>query len=276
MAYQHLAPTSGRTVGSRQHHGRQHREVPIRVDQATAAGTGHRNEDRAETGSGWALVLDGASEHPQVRTGCVHGVSWLVDQLRIQLAAALGRGDGWSLPVLTAEAIAATRDQHSACDLANPDSPSATLAIVRADGDSVEILVLGDCAVVLAHQDGTVRAVTDDRVERLPGGRPYSLELVREHRNRLGGFWVASTAPDAAHQAVSTTVPRAALRSVHLVTDGVTRLVSGFGWSWEQLATALSSEGPGQVINQVRQLERAQPLPRGKPHDDATAVRVRL
>ena len=42
----------------------------------------------------------------------------------------------------------------------------------------------------------------DDRTSHLPGGRPYSYALVSSLRNQPGGFWVASTNPKAAYEAV--------------------------------------------------------------------------
>jgi hypothetical protein len=75
-------------------------------------------------------------------------------------------------------------------------SPSSAVAVLRERGEPVDYLVLCDSPIVLQRTDGTLTPVDDDRTDHLPGGRPYSLEPVRASRNRLGGFWVASTAPE--------------------------------------------------------------------------------
>ncbi|MFD0802361.1 protein phosphatase 2C domain-containing protein, partial [Streptomonospora algeriensis] len=130
---------------------------------------------------------------------------------------------------------------------------------------------LADCTVLLAEDDGEVAAVTDDRVERLPGGRPYSAELVRAHRNTEGGFWVAGAVPEAAHRAV-TGVSRTAGARFALMTDGCARLADLFGYSWPRIWRRLESDGPGSLVAWVRAEEESRGVAGGKRHDDATVV----
>jgi hypothetical protein len=79
---------------------------------------------------------------------------------------------------------------HSGC---------ATISIVRMRGDSLDYLTLGDSRIVLWHRNQDFTPIADDRTSHLPGGRPYTVELVRAHRNKAGGFWVASPDPEAAY-----------------------------------------------------------------------------
>lgn len=134
--------------------------------------------------------------------------------------------------------------------------------------------MLADSPVVVRRTDGSVAVVEDDRLTRLPGGPPYTLETVRSHRNRPGGFWVASTSRAAAYEAVTATFPWEDVDTVALLSDGVTRLVERFGHTWPDLLRQLRSAGPGRVIDLVREAELAAPTARGKPHDDATALVV--
>ncbi|NUP00958.1 MAG: hypothetical protein HOW71_27205 [Nonomuraea sp.] len=236
-------------------------------------GSARPNEDLAVAGPSWAVVLDGATAASGVDAGCDHGVAWLVRRLGGALAAGLAAGDGAPLGDLLAEAISVTMGAHAGtCDLANPDSPSSTVAMLRLRGGAVEYLVLGDSPVVLSRAGGGAEVIGDDRVERLPGGRPYSLELVRRMRNAEGGFWVASTRPEAAERAVSGVADGAGLRGAALFTDGVARLVDWYGWSWDGVLDTLAGHGPGALIGAVRELERARGPVRGKRHDDATAL----
>lgn len=247
------------------------------ITYATRPGSSRPNEDLVVAGPSWIVVLDGATAARGVDSGCVHDVAWLVGRLGGALAESLAAGDGVPLTELLASAIARTARAHGdACDLGNPDSPSATVAVVRARAGRVDHLVLGDSPVLLALRGGDVRVVADDRLERLPGGRPYSVELVRRMRNAPGGFWVAAARPEAAHQAVTGTVDAAGLRGVGVCTDGVSRLVEWYGWSWASLVMLLENGGPAAVIDAVRELESTRGPARGKRHDDATAAWGRL
>ncbi|QBI52823.1 protein phosphatase 2C domain-containing protein [Streptomonospora litoralis] len=256
----------------------------MRICFASEQGQGAANEDRVCAGADWALVIDGATAAPGVETGCRHGVPWLVDRLCGALAAELSAARPALLPDCLAAAIESTRRAHGgACDLENPDSPSATVAVARpvpaaADAPAeppgarrVEYLVLADCTVLLAEDGGGVAAVTDDRVEHLPGGRPYSSELVRDHRNAEGGFWVAAAVPEAAYRAVTGTSRHAGARFA-LMTDGCARLADYYGHSWERIWHRLDTEGPGALVSWVRAEEERHGVPSGKRHDDATVV----
>jgi hypothetical protein len=246
-----------------------------RAELATAAGSpGRPNEDYAATGPGWALVLDGATHLGGVDTGCVHDVPWLVRHLAAALTGPLAASAA-SLAEILADAIEATCRAHAGrCDLANPDSPSSTVAMIRAAGNALDCLVLGDSPVLL-EASGQITPVTDNRVDHLrPGGRPYSRELVRAKRNAPGGFWVASTDPGAAREAVC--VSARGVTHAALLTDGVTRLVDRYGYDWPGVFAVLGRDGPAGLIERVRAAERTAPAGGGKPHDDATAVYVRL
>lgn len=235
------------------------------------------NEDYVVAGPEWAVVLDGATAAGGVDNGCRHDVVWLVRRLAGALAARLAGAPSGTLADVLAAAIGEVREAHGgACDLANPDSPSSTVAMTRRRGDALECLVLADSPVVVRRRDGSVGVVHDDRLERLPGGRPYTPEQVRAHRNRPGGFWVAGAVPEAAYEAVTATFPAAEVDTVAVFTDGVTRLVDHFGHDWAGLVAGLRSGGPEHLIASVRAAERARPPAGVKPHDDATALLITL
>ncbi|MGP3959423.1 protein phosphatase 2C domain-containing protein [Nonomuraea sp. 3N208] len=247
------------------------------VTYATSPGSRRPNEDLVIAGPSWIIVLDGATAAAGVDSGCVHDVPWLVARLGGALAARLAVDGDTPLAGVLEDAIEETAAAHGGgCDLGNPDSPSATVAVVRIAGGRVEYLVLGDSPVVLAPAGGGTEVVADDRLERLPGGRPYSVELVRRMRNVPGGFWVAAARPEAAAQALGGAVDVRKLQGVGVCTDGVARLVDWYGWSWDDVVAALDGEGPGAVIGAVRGLEVARGPVQGKRHDDASAAWARL
>lgn len=240
------------------------------VSFATAAAPGRPNEDRVIAADDFVIVLDGVTSPPHVPTGCVHDPVWLVRTLGATLAAALTRHPAHPLTDLLAHAIGELRAAHSdTCDLSHPESPSSTVAIVRERGDEVDYLVLCDSTVVLAGPGG-IRAITDGRTSGLRGRTRASVAALR---NAPGGFWVASTEPAAAAEALTGSVPRSALDAVLVCTDGATRLVELFGRDWSE---ALTLAGQGRLLEAVRAAELAHPPAGVKPHDDATVALCRF
>ena len=243
----------------------------MQTTYATSAGGERPNEDYAVCGPGWAVVLDGATPRDDVDSGCIHDVPWLVRQLAAGIVAGLLRDEA-PLPTMLTEAIQRTCDAHvRTCDLSNPDSPSSTVAIVRVRAEVLDYLVLGDSPVIMRRGTQIV-PIRDDRADHLPGGRPYSVEMVRRWRNTPGGFWVASTSQQAAREAITGSAK--GVTEAALLTDGVTRLIERYGATWAELFNVLEgTDGPAALIRWVREEERAAPPP-GKRHDDATAILV--
>ncbi|MGI5186511.1 protein phosphatase 2C domain-containing protein [Dactylosporangium sp. CA-152071] len=261
--------------------------MQLATETCTEAAPGAVNEDAYRVGDGWAFVLDGAGRYPGHTGGCTHAITWVVERLATRLEAELAAaGPGQTLTAATAEAIQRTCADHGpGCDLTDPLSPGAALAVLRVAGDRVEWLVLADCAVVLEHPDRTYTVVIDDRVDQLRGApiaegavRTYTPEFVRTVRNQPGGFWVASAVPAAADEALTGSVPREDVDRALLCSDGVSRLTERYGWTWADVFD-LAENGLYGVIGAVRAAETSDPDPRrwrGKPHDDATAVWLTL
>lgn len=122
----------------------------MQITYATAAAPGLANEDFVVAGPDWVLVIDGATAPAGVDSGCAHPVTWLVRNLAGALAARLVTEPDMDLRESLAAAIKATCEAHGGgCDLANPDSPSATVTILRRRRAEVEWLVLADSPLVL-------------------------------------------------------------------------------------------------------------------------------
>ena len=238
---------------------------------ATANTPGRVNEDYAVCGPGWAVMLDGATAPPHIDSGCIHDVPWLVRHLASGITRQLVLDNERPLADVLADAIAETRHAHEdTCDLANPDSPSSTVSIVRTrEGHCLDYLALGDSPLIL-RTGQQIQAIKDDRTDHLPGGRPYSYELITRMRNADNGFWVASTNIDAAYHAVCGST--ANVTDLAMLTDGATRLVDFYGYTWDGLFRVVAGEGPAEIIRRVRVKESAAPPPHGKMHDDVTAL----
>ncbi|ARQ68574.1 protein phosphatase 2C domain-containing protein [Streptomyces marincola] len=266
----------------------------MRVQSATEPGSpGHPNEDFTATavpagGTGGALVLlDGvtgpAAESGTPPGGCGHGVAWFAARLGGTLLERCAAARESPLRACLAEAISRCAHAHrAACDLSHPRTPQATVVCARWDEHDVEYLVLSDSVLLIEDHEGAVRPVLDSRLDdllpaarRLP--RAERVAWIESMRNAPGGFFTAAADPAVADRAVTGVVPRGEVRSLAALTDGVGRWVETFRLGgWSDLFTVLAGPGPAEAIRQVRAAELADPdgaaFPRGKAHDDATAV----
>ncbi|MDZ5444033.1 protein phosphatase 2C domain-containing protein [Micromonospora sp. 4G57] len=241
---------------------------------ATEPGPGRPNEDHVIVSAGFAIVLDGVTQPPDLDTGCVHDPVWLVRELGSCLVEALTVEPTAPLDLTLAAAIDRVRGRHGGrCDLTDPNSPSSTVAIVRERGDQVDYLVLCDSSVVFEDGAG-ITVIHDDRTETLPA---YDRHTVARLRNRPEGFWVASTDPAAAAEALTGSVARNRLRRLLLCTDGISRLTEFFRLSWGEVFSLVERSGPRAAVDAVRRYEVACPelltrpgRARVKRHDDAT------
>lgn len=236
-------------------------------------------------------IFDGATT--RTGTGCTHGVAWythglagaLADHARLTPAKALA----------AAITDTAARHRHT-CDLTHSGTPSAAVGIVQARRKTLRYLLLGDVTLVLDLGHG-IRVLTDNRVhatasaerqaaDNLPSGSPEKAQaLVRMKqaeltaRNIAGGYWVAAADPAIVAHAITGDLPRQHLQQAALLSDGAARAVDPLQlYDWHGLLTILATDGPGELIRQVRAAETTDPAgmrwPRNKVHDDATAILI--
>jgi serine/threonine protein phosphatase PrpC len=270
----------------------------LRVTTATLPASPDRdNEDFVAASYNTVVLLDGAGNPAGSEQGCHHGVAWYTRALGTTLLNLATERTGHSLTNLLAEAIRQVADQHrDTCDLDHPGSPSATVLAVRQVGDELQHLVLADSVLVL-HSSRETRVITDDReseigrhlrapMDALPTGAPGHarehrryVEILRSYRNRPDGFWVASSDPAAARQAITGTTPTSDVELALLLSDGASRIADRFGLiTWTDLVQLVISAGPAALLDRVREAERSdqdgRKWPRGKSTDDATAAFV--
>ncbi|MER7108570.1 hypothetical protein [Streptomyces sp. NPDC000229] len=243
------------------------------------------NEDWASvvlpaSGQGGALVvLDGVTP-PIDDDGCVHSVPWFTARLGGALTELSGSRPDLTLAEILSEAIRRTADAHrGSCDLSHVRTPQATVVLARWDASNVEYLVLADSVLLLRSPEGAVRAVVDDRLDRLPPGSLASHAITDTTvRNKEGGFFTAAADPSVATRAVTGRVPSAEVRALVAMTDGATRWTEVFGMGdWADCFAVVDKEGPRGLIARVRELEASPSYAyRWKRHDDATVVHVGL
>lgn len=244
------------------------------------------NEDWAAAVDDVAVVLDGAGIPKHLPTGCSHSVQWFVQNLGPTLLRhAANRSQ--TLTTALELAIADTRSLHDRpCDLSNPNSPSATVLLLRLNADLVETLVLADSTLTIAFSSGHVRTICDDRLQQLKsrlaaeGHHLPSGAAMSEYRNQPNGFWVAGTRPEAATQAITGSWSSTTVTAAALMTDGAARYVDMFAVAtWPGVLQQMATQGPATVLKRVREIEDSDPdrvrWKRSKNHDDATIAYVR-
>ncbi|WP_055594799.1 protein phosphatase 2C domain-containing protein [Streptomyces hirsutus] len=244
------------------------------------------NEDFASiglpaSGQGGSLVLLDGVTPPRDGTGCRHSVPWFTARLGGALAELTVSLQDVPLADLLSRAVSRTAGAHAkTCDLSHPRTPQATVVLARWSPESVEYLVLSDSALLVESPGGTITALLDDRLARLPRSALATDALVDSTvRNKEGGFFTAAADPSVAVRAVTGTLPRAEVRALAALTDGATRWVEKFReGDWADCLALVRKEGPQALVDRVRALERADTdrvlLGRSKTHDDATVVYV--
>jgi hypothetical protein len=109
------------------------------------------------------VLLDGAGI-PGTESICCHGVAWYTHRLGGALLGRLSRDYGQDLAAILDVAIdEIAADHRSTCDITNPSSPQATVAIIRAAAGQLEYLLLADCFVVLDQVSAGPLVITDER-----------------------------------------------------------------------------------------------------------------
>ncbi|MGW4366663.1 hypothetical protein ACWEKT_13550 [Nocardia takedensis] len=259
---------------------------------ATARLDGPRAEDRVLTSATGLVLLDGATAY---EPGTPPATNY-VDHLGRELAQRLDT-DTALIDILRA-AISATA---ASLDLCPGRSPSSTVVLVRVGRTTVDILVLGDSAVVVGLQGRSPAVITDDRLNRLaiPEAAEYRARLAsgsgfdrqhrdllkrlqrqeRIHRNQSGGFWIAEADPSAADHAITYTYARETFAWAVAATDGAFDPLTALGIAWCDLATH-TSEQLQHDLRQCAHWERTvdpegRIRPRSKRHDDKTLAVVR-
>ncbi|MFD7166596.1 hypothetical protein [Streptomyces violascens] len=264
----------------------------MRVAIDTQPGGAGPNEDWVAGTPTLAIVLDGLST-AGLDTGCRHGVPWYVAHLGGQLVAALA-DPGSTLTAGLASALERVAALHPECDLANPGTPSATVAVLRQREGFFDHLVLADSPIVLEGHEGFT-VITDLRVEDVLPDLKAEVEQYETHtaehkaalkrfvtaqrqtRNMPNGYWVAASTPEAAEHALVGSIPAEEVGAAAVLSDGVSRLVAEYRMAtWHEAFTTLRTGGPQELINSVRKVEALDPTgrrwPRYKSGDDASAA----
>jgi hypothetical protein len=252
---------------------------------SSTARAGRVNEDFVGASPTAVVLVDGAGI-AGMEAICRHGVAWYAHSLGASLLGRVSLAPQRSITEHLGEAIVQVTEVHRhSCDVANPISPSATVAVARVVDGRIEHLVLGDSFVVLNRRADGPLVVTDPREVVI--ARRYEAMLtgvaagseehdriiqeLRAHRNMPGGFWLAKDDPRAADEAVTGSSPASEVSSVALLSNGASRIVDRFVLAdWSEVFALLKSSGPDEVIARVRRAETQDSV----TPDDATLAYV--
>ena len=276
--------------------------MPFDIIDSASRGATSVNEDRAGAVGRLGWVIDGATDvlaEPLI--GDTTDSAWYAGQLHTALSRRATRPieDLHGLPASLAEEIAADfmrqakrtpREQH--------EHPSAAAIIVHTTQSGMDILSLGDCALMMETDAGLATrnvgeagagdrwvstAITEhhkDGVTSFAEARAAlwpKLRGVRNLMNTEGGYGIFSVLPTPALFVNVESLDIVPGTNVLLATDGLTRLVDIFGrYTPRALFDAARERGLDALITELRELEAADPdcrnFPRAKVSDDATGL----
>ncbi|WP_378733675.1 hypothetical protein [Nocardia brasiliensis] len=251
---------------------------------ATAQLPARSGDDRVLVSANWIAMLDGATAFDPT----VPPASTYVDVLAGELRRRLDSDQ--DLQTVLSDAITATA---GLLRLQRGHAPSSTVSLLRTNGETVDLLVLGDSPIAVGH-DGSHDLITDRRIAELnlPESEQYKRRLAagggydehhhnllrslqrkqREHRNQPGGYWIAEADPSAANHAVVANYRLDEIDWVVLATDGASNPLRHLNVSWAEVAPMDAHSLARLLTRCQRWEEEVDPCgrlqPRSKRHDD--------
>lgn len=271
------------------------------VESLSLAGDREKqNDDAAGFARGSAWVIDGATDLDDAPlSGAASDAAWLAHYANAYLHTSAGDCD---LRTLIEAASAAARDAFLRAAGGPPSQrwkwPIASLLLCAEHDDQLIGLHLGDCRLFALGADGASHEAgpahqaaeemrlaatqTDAHMPLLE--RVATLDTLRRMRasaNQPGAAWTFALDPACAAHAALWSLKLHRPADIILATDGFAALVDRYHiHDLGSLIRAAREDGLQELGRQLRAVETADALgtrhPRIKPHDDATALLLRL
>lgn len=261
------------------------------------------NADGFMCGKGFAAIIDGAANLGRSKIpGFKNDVIWLVRNLKKAIPKHLSEGE--TNTILQLEKIRIElNDLYSRFDGEVDERPFACIGVVRAIGEMIEIINMGDLTFLIERENEEIFRFGNNAVKQLDaeaistlknkisdGIKPHSarVDLVREQilqnrakRNILPGYEVFDTEFSCLHCFERILLDRSEILNILMMTDGFYRAVDVFNIHTDlSLMDAVKNHGASAVLDQIRNVEERDAdcikFPRFKKCDDATAILVNL
>jgi hypothetical protein len=281
-----------------------HTKLSFRRQGWLSIAGGATNEDGGGSAAHFAWLLDGATGLPQQRL--LPGGSdaqWLVSEACSFLERLRHRSPA-AAHLRALSAFLCSRFQAARLRVPSPDRledlPSASLAFVAMEGQSLTIANIGDCTTLVRFPEGAARRFGDSPVSVLDAGvvrRLVELQrsdanasyadlkaglapLIRRNRllkNQPDGYGVLEPRDSWLRNVQYFAVAAPPGTHVLMVSDGFYRLVDHYHlYDDESLLAAAVEDGLEVLAERLRQVEdedlECRAHPRLKPRDDASAL----
>jgi hypothetical protein len=268
--------------------------------------TSDLNEDAVGAANNAAWVIDGAtgvSDLPPL-VPFLSDAAWLAMHLNDGLQAAFARSPVEPSAALRAIESGISAQFNSANQLQDRtpiEQPTAAFALSVLDRDTVHLLGLGDCRIIVENQAGEIQQfdpsdrahaellIIQERARLLatyPGEDPWPrlkpfIRSLREFANMEYGYSIVHPTLAWHDRVKRQTLHAQAVRHLLAVSDGLYRLVDVFAMlTPDQLLRRAVEDGLAPLCSELRARETADDrglaYPRVKTYDDASAVLVRL
>lgn len=265
------------------------------------------NEDTAyaDKTAGW--VIDAATGLTDSRyTSEGSDGEWFKNQWDKYLGKLMNNSE-YTIKEIVKNGIKLIRDEFfkeaGTAEVKNIERPSASLAMVRFNKNTMEYLLLGDCSLLIQYADGHVERIKDTSLEKFDGKAISELDRIRrennttfqearkainplliKHRcmkNTPEGYWSLEFNDKAVEHCIEGKIPAKDVDSILLLTDGFASVYDIYGFcSIKELFSIIKTKGLNEVCNIIRNIEDKdsdmREFPRFKKSDDTSAVYYRL
>lgn len=257
------------------------------------------------------ILMDGATglgKDHQIIEGYT-SAEWYVAYMMREMKKILTQNPGMSLETVVEECILKAIEEIDKYEKKNNitleeyQKPSAGLSLLRTDGETTDLYLIGDTQTIVAYRDGRVEKVDNPNqtaLQKLDNGvLSRMVELAKERKcnvldtrtdeeiekmlqdNRSkkntdceGSYWVCGTTPGTAAHGTSVSFNNAEVAGFLLATDGFD--FSMLGLDEEKAYRVIKEKGTAIVSRAIREKQEADAMcnqfPRFKKSDDLTAV----
>ena len=257
------------------------------------------------------ILMDGATglgKDPQIVEGYT-SAEWFVSFMMKEMKKLFKKDPNINLELLVDKCVLKATKEIIAFEKMNNitleeyQKPSATLSLLRTDGDTTNVYVIGDSQAIVSYTNGDIAKIDNPNqtaIQKLDNSVISRMaELAKErgcnvldtrvdkeiekmlHVNRAkknsdveGSYWVCGTTPGTAKHGVSTTFNNADVSGFLLASDGFD--FSMLDLNEEQVYKLVVKSGIEAVARLIRQKQDDDAMcnkcPRFKKSDDLTAV----